>query len=458
MEDNVKKDILISVVGKTDPIRSQHDGPILHIVRNYRPEKVYLILTQEIGRDEQEYHHNEQAIHMLEPDCQVQTIMTDIRAAHSYDDFSRIFLTICNQIKQQNPGCRLLLNITSGTPQMETALCMIGISDPKVYLPVQVETPENAANKSTMFDPRKDLIEEWFETNLDNEEGMRMRCKTPRLINFKRPIIQFQIVSLIQNYDYAGAYQLFEENRQLFSEKAGLLLHHAKSRLNLEKQEAEKIAEKLNMKQTLYPVNRADIGQLVEFYNSMRVKQIRGELNDFSMRLEIMTEYLGIYILEKGMRISLDDLCTKKKRKNTDIYYTSREMAEKKIPGICSYMNSQFSNTKTGQYEWGRAINSLSIVLFVQYLSRQEKFKRFRNSAEEMRKWTELSAQIRNPAAHSIITITESLIKDAYDKNSEALCNAMRTVLIQVFGTEVKADAFEVYSTINREITEALER
>lgn len=457
MQENARKDVLISVVGKTDPIRSQHDGPILHIVRNYHPEKVYLILTQEIGRDELEYHHNEQAIHMLEPDCQVQTIITDIREAHSYDNFSRIFLNICNQIKQQNPGYRLILNITSGTPQMETALCMIGISDPEIYLTVQVESPENSANKSAMFNPKEDLIEEWFETNLDNEEGMRMRCKTPRLMNFKRPIIQFQIESLIQNYDYAGAYQLFEENRELFSEKAGQLLYHAKSRLNLEKQEAEKIAAELNMEKTLYPVERADVGQLIEFYNSMRIKQIRGELNDFSMRLEIMTEYLGIYILKKCMRISLEDFCIKKKKKNTDVYYMSKEKAEAKIPGIGKYLDAQFSDTKAGQYEWGRAINSLSIVLIVLYLSSQEKFKRFKISAEEMRKWTDLSAQIRNPAAHSIIAITENLIKDSYDKDSEALCSAMRTVLLQVFGTEAKGEAFEVYSMINRMIAEALQ-
>ena len=90
-------------------------------------------------------------------------------------------------------------------------------------------------------------------------------------------------------------------------------------------------------------------------------------------------------------------------------------------------------------------------------MSSQEKFKRFKVSAEEMRKWTDLSAQIRNPAAHSIIAITENLIKDSYDKDSEALCSAMRTVLIQVFGTEAKGEAFEVYSMINRMIAEALQ-
>ena len=38
--------ILIAVPGRTDPIRGEHDGPILHIIRHYHPEKVILILTE----------------------------------------------------------------------------------------------------------------------------------------------------------------------------------------------------------------------------------------------------------------------------------------------------------------------------------------------------------------------------------------------------------------------------
>ena len=42
-------------MGRTDPIRGEHDGPILHIVRHYRPEAVILILSEEIGKEEAEY-------------------------------------------------------------------------------------------------------------------------------------------------------------------------------------------------------------------------------------------------------------------------------------------------------------------------------------------------------------------------------------------------------------------
>ena len=41
-------DILFTCAGTTDPVRGGHDGGILHIMRHYRPEKVYLFLSKEM--------------------------------------------------------------------------------------------------------------------------------------------------------------------------------------------------------------------------------------------------------------------------------------------------------------------------------------------------------------------------------------------------------------------------
>ena len=42
------KQILFSCIGTSDPLRGEHDGPMLHILRQYRPESVWLFLTSEI--------------------------------------------------------------------------------------------------------------------------------------------------------------------------------------------------------------------------------------------------------------------------------------------------------------------------------------------------------------------------------------------------------------------------
>lgn len=450
--------VLIAVVGKTDPIRGLHDGPILHIVRWYRPERAVLILTAEIERDEKEYHYMEDAIHLLDSQCQVEIISTGILQPHSYDDFSIPFLDICNQIRNRYPNRKVLLNISSGTPQMETAMCMIAISEPSVYIPVQVASPERSANKAPFFKPQEDLIEEWFELNEDNESRAESRCHEPKLLNFKRPMLQSQIISLIQNFDYAGAWQLYQDNQKLFSKRVGLLLEHAKYRLNLEYKEAEALADQLGSKDILYPVKRSDVARLIEFFNSMCVKQSRGELNDFSMRLEIMTEYLAIYILENCMRIKRSEITNVRKLKNSEIMYLSKSKCVSKIPGIDVYLDLQFSDKKGGAFEWGKAINALSLVHIVQYMATQERFKKYEMAAGEMLQWVQLSTQVRNPAAHTIISITEDLIRKSYsNKDSQNLCNSMRTILRQVFGSEGKDEAFKIYERINELVKAASE-
>lgn len=445
--------ILIAVPGRTDPIRGEHDGPILHIIRHYHPEKVILILTEEIGMMEEQYHHNETAIHLMDPNCEVVCKYTGIKNAHSYDNFSIPFLSICDQVCEKNPGKKILVDITSGTPQMETALCMIAISDSERYIPVQVASPERGASKSTHFNPETDLVEDWFETDIDND-GDENRCNIPNVTNFKRPIIQFQILSLIRNYDYAGAYQLYELNKDGFSEKTGKLLDHAKNRLNLEDAKAVKVARDLKMYDVLYPVKRDDILKLVDYFNSMQIKQMRGELNDFAMRLEVMTEFLGIYILEKCMKVKIDDITYKRSR---NVICTNEEKCKGKMPGIDIYLDEQFSDRLSGHYDWGKPLNALSIIHFVKFMSQQEAYKKYASAANEMLKWVELSGQVRNPAAHTIIAINEDSIRAGYEgKDSAALCRAMRTVMIQVFENEMKKTALDIYDQINTMIQDSL--
>lgn len=458
-EKTMKKYVLVTTVGKTDPIRSEHDGPLLHIVRHYRPEKVFLILTEEIEADERQYHHNEGAIHLLDPDCEVECIYTGIRDAHSYDSLSDKFVNICSKIKRSYPDGNILLNISSGTPQMETVMCMIAIAEPKYYIPVQVFSPQKRSNNTAIFDPKKDSLEEWFECNLDNlesDEGGEMdpedsqnRCYVPGLLNFRKPIIQFQIESLIKNYDYAGAFQLYTENREFFTKESGTLLKHAMKRLNLEYEAANSLARESGEYADLYPVARADINRLLDFYNSIRIKQLRGELNDFALRLEIMAAQLGIYILEKHMNISIGSIASGRGQKNSTVMFLSQEKCKRCIPGLEEYLDEQFSDTKQGRFEWGRAVNALSIAYIVTYMCSKDRYIKYKNCAEELRAWAKLSGEVRNPAAHTIVAITDEDIRRSYSKGSAALCKNMKTILQQVFGNEAKGEAFEVYETIN---------
>ncbi len=157
------------------------------------------------------------------------------------------------------------------------------------------------------------------------------------------------------------------------------------------------------------------------------------------------------------MHISLSDICNEQNRKNSRIYFLTQSKAEAKIPGIGKYLDQQFANTKAGAFIWGSPLNAKSIIYIVAFLSNKDKFQKYESAAKEMLRWSELSTQIRNPAAHTIITITEELIKDSYGKDSSALCKMMKTVLRQAFGTEANEAAFAIYEKINERIIVALE-
>jgi hypothetical protein len=40
--------VLFSTLGMTDPIKNDHDGPFLHILRHYKPRKAYLFMTKRV--------------------------------------------------------------------------------------------------------------------------------------------------------------------------------------------------------------------------------------------------------------------------------------------------------------------------------------------------------------------------------------------------------------------------
>ena len=69
-----------------------------------------------------------------------------------------------------------------------------------------------------------------------------------------------------------------------------------------------------------------------------------------------------------------------------------------------------------------------------------------------------LSGQVRNPAAHTIVAITDEIIKESYgNKDSAALVRSIRAVLRQAFGNEGKDEAFAIYERINEMVKKSME-
>ncbi len=113
------------MLGTTDPFRGEHDGPMVHILRHYRPEAVYLFFTKEIWEDfEQRDHRFEKTFAFLRekwdgyaPAC--HNILSGIGDAHDIDALNQPLHEAIQHISREHPEATILINITSGTPQMQ---------------------------------------------------------------------------------------------------------------------------------------------------------------------------------------------------------------------------------------------------------------------------------------------------------------------------------------------------
>lgn len=156
--------ILFSPIGKTDPITNYCDGSMLHICRVYKPQKVYLYISKEML----EFHHSDdryrKAINYL---AQKEQIEIDIEVIERpnlenvqlFDSFYDEFENILHDIQAENEG-KILLNVSSGTPAMKSALQFLAIINID-WLPIQVTTPQKGANRNKPEFYDYDFDTEW---------------------------------------------------------------------------------------------------------------------------------------------------------------------------------------------------------------------------------------------------------------------------------------------------------
>ena len=295
----IKKYVLFSPVGTHDPVGvvdndgKPSEGSMLHIIRHYKPEVVYLYITKELNYNDNRY---EKAIKKFNPACEVVEIISELYKddVNNYDAFMSDFRKYITEIhdKYNNKGYEILLNIASGTPQMKSNLILEVITNNIKLIPVQVDTPTKKRNFEDTF-----LFDDLDKIDTD-KENTNNRCKEPEILSFKRAKIQSQIESLIKSYEYSAAYNLFskvENISELFDGNLLKYLEHANLRVNLKYNEANKIINLAN-KDLAYIEN-----ELLEYYYVMKLKYKKGELSDFILRISPFATDLLFYYLKQNV-------------------------------------------------------------------------------------------------------------------------------------------------------------
>ena len=463
----MSKKILLTFAGNTDPTRGEHDGPIIHICRYYKPDKIYLILTKEMEeRAEEPYNIYERAIkeNLKSYNPEIIRIKTGIKDAHHFDIYFNWIYETFEIIKKENKDAEIYLNMTSGTSQMTTNLLMYYIDSLDLNLiPIQVETYKKQSNQSEENNKTVDKnydVEAEAICNLDNEEKTRTyRIVEPDLKKYSRILTKNQIEKLLEQYKYEAISELLKRN--IFDKNLELntLVNFAIERTNLKGLDCNKKLNSLNNKDynKLYYFTKdknitriPDWYQIVDFFSLANIKQKTEDISTYTLMLEPIIVKIYLSILKDLMGKNLDELFKRDsngykielKRLENGLEEMIKEDLNRDSLKDNVYISAQVL-VSTIKYYLKNNIN-LANYINVEY---------FNNLAETLAKMK----TVRNTLAHEL----KSISREDFNKESETTVEQINSKILDFFNKfytplGYKREMVDIYDNINKEIVKLL--
>lgn len=278
--------VLFSPIGTADPLTQLGDGPMLHIVRHYRPERVVLFLSPKMAEYQEQDQRYTKAIELLSAECHggdvptIELVKSSTTDVYKFDVYISEFEQKLNEIGKENGGDTILVNASSGTPAMEEALVALGAFGRLNLTPLQVSTPRKGPNtKGDREDPHKYELDLLWACNPDNEEGRPCRILEVKTPNFSDRLLLENIRSLTARYNYVAAASLAEQARTI-SPAARMMIEAAVDRLNLKGQKSAQVFARSDM---AYSASTA--GLVAEYISILEIMLEQGRWADFMRAL-----------------------------------------------------------------------------------------------------------------------------------------------------------------------------
>ena len=459
----MSKKILLTFAGNTDPTRGQHDGPIIHICRYYKPDKIYLILTKEMEeRNEEPYNIYKRAIkeNLKNYNPEIICIKTGIKDAHHFDIYFNWIYETFEIIKKDEKDTEIYLNMTSGTSQMTTNLLMYYIDSLDLNLiPIQVETYKKQSNQSEENNKTVDKhydVEAEAICNLDNEEKTRTyRIVEPDLKKYSRILTKNQIEKLLEQYKYEAISELLKRN--IFDKNLELntLVNFAIERTNLKGLDCNKKLNSLNNKDynKLYYFTKdknitriPDWYQIVDFFSLANIKQKTEDISSYTLMLEPIVVKIYLSILKDLMGKNLDELF----RKDSHGYKVELKRLEEDLKEMIK------KDLKREYLKDDTNISTSVLASIIKYYLKKEnniEVNYFTSLAETLAKMK----TVRNTLAHEL----RSISREDFNKESETTVEQINSKILEFFNKfytslGYKKEMVEIYDNINKEIVKLL--
>lgn len=399
--------VLFSPVGMTDPISDFHDGSMLHIARKYRPERVYIYLSQETAAFDKKDGRYAKALELLARNMNFPVKVTKILRpelvdVHLFDEFYDEFEEIIKKIKYENPGAVILLNVSSGTPAMKSALHTIAaMTDDAECIPIQVATPRKAHNERRESVADYELEVQW-ECNEDNdEEKFFDRCSCSKHYNLLLKIKKEIIRNHIDAYDYRAALAIADDCGRGVNGDAKNYLRAACARVQLDTRgtDAALSGASAEALAAFVPIREGDKRSMAEYLLWLEVKLKRKEFCDFIRGISPLFLDL-LEAAEKKCGININAYCNRDQKGKKRLMRSKMEVDGGKGARILSVLDPIFY----GCYRDSN-LSSAQLAPLVEHFVPDEGLK---SCVQKLRNIEDVC---RNRAAHEIISVTDDWIK-----------------------------------------------
>ena len=440
------KTILFTPVGGTDPISASncYEGAVLHICRYYKPDKVILYMSREMLENQEKDNRYLYCLERLEK-LQSRTIEYEIverrelSNVHEFDYFYEDFRAIIQNIyASMEEGDSLLLNISSGTPAMKSGLLVLQTIGEFPATLIQVATPEKGMNEHIHkgYD-----VETLWDLNQDNLPDAKNRCKEITCPSLKK-IKQEEIIKKhIEAYDYNAALSVTETMKQEDVRKYRSIIELASRRVLLDFAGVDKIARQTGF--DCIPVKASSDRKLFEYALNMDVRLKRGEYVDFIRAITPLLVDLFELVLKKQCSVDINDYCEVKKYKRV----SRRQWSESKLQK--TEVKQVLDKAFQGKFN-GTDIYAVLLKYLIDHFSDNSTLK------ELVEKLRSVEEQIRNDAAHDVISVTEETIIQKTGFTSTKIMQMIQN-LFYYTGISVKKEYWKSYDEMNMRILKEID-
>ncbi len=290
--------LLLSPVGDTDPIRGFHDGALLHIARKYRPEKIVIVHSQ---RSLVKHANLERAIFSISEKYRPQIISHEVILLNAdvayYDRMFEQFQEIVPFYFSKDDD--MILNLSSGTPQMKAALFVTNLLSKFEIKAIQVFTPQEDSNEGTGHD-NNESIDELIDTNEDNRPDFVDRTVEDEAENFRQALLKKTARDLIQQYDYKATLDILN-NLSDFDGLSSARRMVQDLVVSLNKQDIPRALHKKKYDE--------DSLRILNAYLTIELQKKRGNVSECFIRIQNLSEFILADYIERNYPNAINNFC-----------------------------------------------------------------------------------------------------------------------------------------------------